>query len=58
MIYMKQILHSTLAINISTEIDDDEASAETMEFLVKEDLEDLGYQVDDIQTLVFTKTEG
>jgi hypothetical protein len=55
---MKQILHSTLAINISTEIDDDEASAETMEFLVKEDLEDLGYQVDDIQTLVFTKTEG
>lgn len=54
---MRRILHSILEVEIYTELDDDESSAETVEFLVKEDLEDLGYEIESIKTLAFSKTE-
>lgn len=51
---MKYILKSTLQIEIETEVDDtQEPSKETMEFLVQQDLLDLGYTCDEIKTINF-----
>jgi hypothetical protein len=53
---MKYILKSVLQLEIETEVDDtQEPSASTMEFLVQQDLLELGYTCDEIKTLKFEK---
>jgi hypothetical protein len=56
---MKYILKSTLQIEIETELNDEvEPSQETMEFLVQQDLKDLGYVCDEIKTMKFERVEA
>jgi hypothetical protein len=51
---MKYVLKATLQIEIETELNDEvEPSQETMEFLVQQDLKDLGYGCDEIKTVKF-----
>lgn len=55
---MKYILKSTLQIEVETELDDEqEPSQETMEFLVQQDLLELGYTCDEIKTVKFELVE-
>lgn len=55
---MVYILKSTLQIEVETEINDEqEPSQDTMEFLVQQDLNDLGYVCDEIKTLKFELTK-
>ena len=42
---------AVLKIVLSTELTDTEADAETVRYLVEQDLEDLGYVVDDVSVV-------
>lgn len=51
---MKYVLKATLQLEVETELNDEiEPNQETMEFLVQQDLKDLGYGCDAIKTVKF-----
>jgi hypothetical protein len=51
---MKYFFKAALQVEVETEVDDEqEPSASTVEFLVQQDLLELGYTCDEIKTLKF-----
>lgn len=41
-------ISTTLLIHVTAEMDDEESSAETLRYLVEQDLEDAGFDVDSV----------